>query len=267
LHNVGNALNSVNTSAAVIAGMIENSSLPGLTQTSLLLHSHASDLGFFLSEDPTGRLVPAYVTELAQVLEAERTAVVSELSSLLLNIDHIKAIVRMQQSNARATPDIGREVVMQDLVEDALKVTGDSLSWHGIVLDRQFDEGARLTTDRHKVIQILVNLLTNAKDAVIAADRVPRTIALKISSNAQSVHFSVTDNGTGIAKDNLDKIFNYGFTTKREGHGFGLHSSALAAIELGGALTASSGGLGQGATFTLQLPKHRPERIEENSNP
>jgi signal transduction histidine kinase len=58
----------------------------------------------------------------------------------------------------------------------------------------------------------------------------------------------------GIASENLTRVFHHGFTTKRGGHGFGLHSSANAAVEMGGRLSARSDGPGLGATFVLELP-------------
>jgi signal transduction histidine kinase len=64
----------------------------------------------------------------------------------------------------------------------------------------------------------------------------------------------VIDNGEGIAAENLTRIFAHGFTTKKDGHGFGLHSCVLAAREMGGSLLAASDGPGRGAAFTLVLP-------------
>lgn len=264
LHNVGNALNSVNTSAAVLAGMVESLSVPGLVKASRLLDAHADDLSRYLSEDPAGRHLPAYVSELARVLEAERESALAELSALLLNIEHIKAIVRMQQTHARAKVDISRDVAVKDVVEDALKVCGSSLRRHGIALHREFGEPSRMTTDRHKVIQILVNLLGNAKDALVDSARDNRSIVVRIGAEGDSyVTVSVIDTGCGIAREDIDKVFSYGFTTKTEGHGFGLHSSAVTAIELGGSLVAQSEGPGRGATFILKVPRQAPERTED----
>jgi signal transduction histidine kinase len=64
----------------------------------------------------------------------------------------------------------------------------------------------------------------------------------------------VEDVGEGIAPENLPRLFTHGFTTRKRGHGFGLHSCALAAKEMGGTLAVFSGGSGNGATFTLDLP-------------
>jgi signal transduction histidine kinase len=64
----------------------------------------------------------------------------------------------------------------------------------------------------------------------------------------------VTDNGIGIPAENFKRLFEHGFTTKQEGHGFGLHSCALAVRELGGDIQTRSDGIGTGATFSLRLP-------------
>ena len=83
------------------------------------------------------------------------------------------------------------------------------------------------------------------------------------------MQIAVIDTGIGISPENLTRIFAHGFTTRKDGHGFGLHSGALAAKELGGKLSVESAGLGQGASFVLDLPfappKERPEL--ENANP
>jgi signal transduction histidine kinase len=75
------------------------------------------------------------------------------------------------------------------------------------------------------------------------------------------VRISVTDNGVGIRPEHLTHIFEHGFTTRKDGHGFGLHSGAIAAKEMGGSLAVYSAGPDQGATFTLSLPLHQePEK-------
>jgi signal transduction histidine kinase len=73
----------------------------------------------------------------------------------------------------------------------------------------------------------------------------------------EAVRISVIDNGVGIPAQNMDRLFTHGFTTRQSGHGFGLHSGALAAQELGGTLHAESEGAGRGAAFILELPYMR----------
>ena len=72
------------------------------------------------------------------------------------------------------------------------------------------------------------------------------------------VEISVKDNGVGIPKENLRKIFQHGFTTRSDGHGFGLHGSAIAATQMHGSLSVDSAGDDQGATFVLRVPIRPP---------
>lgn len=87
-------------------------------------------------------------------------------------------------------------------------------------------------------------------------------MTIRVSRQDETARITVSDNGVGIAVENLTRIFAHGFTTKKNGHGFGLHSSALAAKELGGSLRASSEGPDRGATFILELPlNHKTEGL------
>ena len=116
----------------------------------------------------------------------------------------------------------------------------------------------QVQVEKQKVLQILVNLMRNARDALVESGRQGPAIDLahpnRRRSDEKKVVIEVIDNGVGIEEENLTKIFSHGFTTKRHGHGFGLHSSANAAKEMGGNLTAHSDGPGRGAVFTLELP-------------
>src|SRR6185369_8121635 len=106
----------------------------------------------------------------------------------------------------------------------------------------------------HKVMQILVNLLRNATHACNESGRENKQITVQIATNESHVRIAVTDNGVGISPENLPRLFNHGFTTRKDGHGFGLHGGAIAASQLGGKLSAQSNGPGTGATFILELP-------------
>ena len=120
-----------------------------------------------------------------------------------------------------------------------------------------------ISMDKHKVLQILVNLIRNAKYAMDATARRDKRLTVSIRLNPENfVELSVTDNGIGISRDNLTRIFSHGFTTKRDGHGFGLHSGAIAAREMGGRLYARSDGANQGATFILELPLSAPKSAQ-----
>ncbi len=262
LHNVGNVLNSVNVSADLILDRLGESKVMSLPKVAGLLEENAADLAGFLTRDPRGRRLTEYLGALSRHLGDERLFVLREVTTLRKHIDHIKEVVAMQQSYARRCGVI-ESVSPLRLVEDALELNAGGLSRHGVRVNREFDEVPDIAVEKHKVLQILVNLIRNA---ILALDEGnPPHKRLRIRStrtDAGLVRIEVIDNGIGISPENLTRIFQHGFTTRKDGHGFGLHSGALAARELGGSLTAHSDGPGLGATFVLDLPSS-PEPARE----
>ena len=253
LHNVGNVLNSVNVSATLVADLIRRSKAPNVGKLSDLFHQHRADLGRFIAEDPKGRVIPTYLGNLAEALAQEQKAILGEIESLHKNIGHIKDIVAMQQNYAK-TSGVTETVSVPDLVEDALRMNAGSLARHQVEIARDYADLPAVTVDKNKVLQILVNLIRNAKYACDESGRADKRILLRTTATDRGVEISVIDNGVGIPPENLTRIFAHGFTTRKHGHGFGLHSGALAAREMGGSLNVSSDGPGKGATFTLTLP-------------
>lgn len=253
LHNVGNVLNSVNVSATLVTDQVRRSKMVNLGKVSALLAQNTDHLGGYLTADPKGRMIPSYLATLAESLAAEHKTILSELGHLQTNIEHIKDIVSMQQSYAK-TSGVAETISVPDLVEDALRMNAGSLARHDIEIIREYKARPVFTLEKHKVLQILVNLIRNAKYACDESGRIDKQVTVRITAADDSVSISVVDNGVGILPENLTRIFAHGFTTREHGHGFGLHSGALAAAELGGSLAASSAGLGRGATFTLKLP-------------
>ncbi|MDB6005037.1 MAG: integral rane sensor signal transduction histidine kinase [Prosthecobacter sp.] len=253
LHNVGNVLNSVNVSADAVALKVRDFRVGRLRSVAALLNEHAGNLPEFLTVDPRGKALPDYLVKLAENLAAPQNAILQEVESLRDNIDHIKGVVAMQQSYARRA-GVLETFSPVELLEDAIRINSAGLTRHEVHLVRDFEEVPPILTDRHKVLQILVNLLSNAKYALehaVANRQVTVTVRL---NGTEGVKFAVIDNGIGISAENLGRMFQHGFTTKKDGHGFGLHSGALATQELGGKLTAHSDGPGLGAIFTLELP-------------
>jgi PAS domain S-box-containing protein len=253
LHNVGNVLNSVNVSSSLISGKIRNSKVPNIAKAVSLMRAHENDLAGFLTDDPKGRQLLDYLSNLAAHLAQEQKEVLQEAGSLANKIMHIKEIVAMQQNYAKSF-GILESLSSVDLVEDAISMNIGSMERHHVKLVREYAEVPPILVEKHKVLQILVNLMRNAKDACDNSDREDKQITLRVANGSNSVKISVTDNGVGIPGENMTRIFNLGFTTKKNGHGFGLHSGALAAKELGGKLAAFSEGPDRGAIFTLELP-------------
>jgi len=254
LHNIGNALNSVNTSANLAGERARKMKLPGVSKVAQLLIEQGDRLGEFFATDPRGKQLPGYLNQLAEHLQTERGELTGELDSLQINIDQIKQIVAAQQSYARVS-GITEVIPVSELVEYGLRISEAALTRHGIAVVREFMPAPPVKVERQKVLQILVNLIGNATEAINESGRPDKRMTLRVRATPEGrVQIYVTDNGVGIAPENLTRMFAFGYTTKKVGHGFGLHSSANSAKEMGGSLEARSDGLGRGATFVLELP-------------
>ncbi|WP_394841848.1 ATP-binding protein [Pendulispora brunnea] len=254
LHNVGNVLTSVTVAAATVSDQVKTSRLAALRKLSDLLQSHSGDLATFFTHDERGKLVPAYIEKLAAQFGVEQSSIQSGLATLDKNIDHIRHIIAMQQNYARGTK-LAEAVSLVELIDDAVRINSAGLERHEVRLVREFTEVHKVTVERHKVLQILVNLVSNAKYALSESTAFPKLVTIRLDQpDSEKVRIVVADNGVGISEDNMGRIFQYGFTTRISGHGFGLHSSAIAAQEMGGSLSVQSDGPGKGATFTLELP-------------
>ncbi len=253
IHSVGNVLNSVNVSAALVKDLVRRSKVSSLTQLVALLRGHAADMGEFMANDSKGKLVPSFLARLAGQLQNEQTAMVGELDSLTRNIVHIRKIVAMQQNYA-AFGTVTEPLNVPDLVDDSLRLTEEALSLHRVAVIRAYENVPPLNAEKYKVLQVLVNLLRNAQQACQESAREDRQLTVRVAHGEGRLRISVEDNGVGIPTENLLRIFNHGFTTNKDGHGFGLHNAANAATEMGGSLAVHSDGQGRGATFTLELP-------------
>ncbi len=269
LHNVGNVLNSVSVSATLVSDQLRRSKIANLRRASAMLREQNGRLVEFLTRDPKGKLLPEYFNLAIDQLAGEQVKLIEEMDSVSQHIEHIKEIVAMQQSYARVS-GAQENLAVAGLVEDALRMNSAAFERHRIQVVREFDESTpKVCVDRHKVLQILINLLRNAKYAMDGQAAHEKRLVIRVgTASPDRVKVTVRDHGVGIAPENLIKIFGHGFTTKKDGHGFGLHSGANAAKEMGGSLTAYSDGVGLGAEFVLELPVATRTRNEAmTSNP
>ncbi|MGC3961554.1 MAG: PAS domain S-box protein [Verrucomicrobiota bacterium] len=260
LHNVGNVLNSVNVSATLVTDSIQASKVSSLPKVVALLDAHTANLGQFFTSDPKGTGLPHYLRQLSTHLTQEQQRVLEELSSLRKNVEHIKDIVAMQQSFAKVC-GVSETIHVTELIEDAIRMNNVSLQRHAVSVRKDLPALPPINVDKHKALQILVNLIRNAKHACNDSGRDDKQLVISAISSETAVKISVADNGVGIPAENLNRIFNHGFTTKKAGHGFGLHSGANAAREMGGTLTVQSDGVGKGAIFTVELPFQPPQKV------
>ncbi|MES2633232.1 MAG: AAA family ATPase [Pseudomonadota bacterium] len=260
LHNVGNVLNSINVSASVVRGTISNSRIGGLTRAVDLINEHEHDLAQFIETDPRGKALWPYLNELVSALRTERQDALGDLDRLARSVEHIIYVVATQQSHAG--PSSVLEMTQpEEPLEEAIRMCASALERVGVTISRDYQSVPVIALDRQRVLQILVNLIANATQAMEDVAPQQRRLELGVSiardateAGAGRLRIAVRDHGTGIAHEHLTRIFAHGFTTRKDGHGFGLHSSAVAALEMGGKLTVFSDGPGHGATFTLELP-------------
>ncbi|MGO9199136.1 MAG: PAS domain-containing protein [Limisphaerales bacterium] len=254
LHNVGNTLNSINVSCSLVIDAIKRLSFNNLARIPLLLQENAGRLDEFLTNDPRGKHIPQYLAAIPAEFEEQKRFVLGELGQLREHVDHVNQIVAMQQSYAQVA-GVQEPVDIARLVDDAIQINAAALQRHTIEYHRDIEPLPPFLVDKHKVLQILINVIRNAKYALSDSQSPHKLMTVRVRRAADGqVEIQVIDNGIGIPAENLTRIFAHGFTTRRDGHGFGLHSGSLAARELGGALSAHSDGPGKGATFTLTLP-------------
>ena len=261
LHNVGNVLNSVNVSATLIKEKAEQSSVALLRKGVDLLGEEEETLVQFLTVDKRGKNFPKFIRNVTGQIEGERDSGLSEIESLLKNIEHIREIVSAQQSSATRQKII-ETFQVEELIDSAINVVQSSLIRHDIKIVKQIRGPIAITSEQHELIQILINLIKNAKEA--CEDSEKRRVTVSAVEASEFVKIQVTDTGVGIAPNHLSHMFQNGFTTKSNGHGFGLHAAAITATELGGSLEVFSNGAGKGATFTLRVPVVRPIALAES---
>lgn len=271
LHNIGNVLNSINVSANVIAENLKTIKVEDLKLIAELLGKNLHDIEHFLMEDDQGKNLLPYANELGTELVDSKKLMINECESLRSHLEHAKQIMRWQQSSASVKSDIWEDASPKDIFEEAYQVNASSFGECGIPIEKKYHDVAQIKTIKHKVVQILINLIANAKQSILSSGHLlmegkEALVTLSLSnvedpSNENSscsermIRFSVKDSGAGIKEEDRQNIFQFGFTTKEDGHGFGLHSCALAAKELGGSITFESEGEGQGATFIFIVPE------------
>src|ERR1700691_4961186 len=238
VHNVGNVLNSVNVSTNLLLEGLRKLKVDQLGKVCSLLRQHADDLAGFMTQPSRGKHVIDFLEALHNDLSANQIKMLDEVSSLNQCIGHIKEIVTIQQSYA-TMGGVVEDIEVNELVEDALKMSQGSFLRHGVRIRREYQTVPMITGERGKILQILNNLYRNAKHALEDSSATDKTIEIRIEAGSNgTVRLVVKDNGIGIVPENLTRIFGQGFTTRKGGHGFGLHSAANAAKEMHGSLTA-----------------------------
>jgi two-component system, NtrC family, sensor kinase len=256
LHNVGNVLNSVNVSATMLDQKTRAMAVGDLEALHGIIKEHADDLGSFLEKDPRGAHLEPFLGAVTEQIKSAQAGMTAELGTLVKGIEHIRTLVASQQDYVR-NEDVIEPVDLAEQLDRACEISSTAGGEHvaPVTVIREYADLPEARTARHKLLEILVNLIQNARQAMCDSSVTERVLTLRTERLGDDrVLLKIIDTGIGIAAENLVDVFNYGFTTKPNGHGFGLHAAANAATEIHGALRAASDGPGHGATFTLEIP-------------
>jgi len=254
LHNVGNVLNSVSVTAESIQKRIRNSKVSYLGDAVNLLEEHSNELGSFMMNQERGKKLPVFLANLSKELIDEQERCLEALEALTKHVQHVADIIQLQQSYSN-TKGLIEPTSIAELIEDAIQINAEALSRNNVEVRREIANLPAILLDRHKVLQILTNLISNGIYALSKSDKDEKKLTINVKNlDNDNIQIEVCDNGIGISEENMTRIFEHGFTTKKKGHGFGLHSTALSVNELNGSIKAHSDGIGQGAVFTIKLP-------------
>jgi signal transduction histidine kinase len=258
LHNVGNALNTVNTSAQVLADKLRRSRVSGLSKATNLLAEQKASLATFFASDPRAPKVVEYLIELAGACASEQESMLQELSTLKSRVEHINDVIRLQQSYATHT-ELLQKLDAPKLLDDAVAMHAELFALYDIQVVRQYGKFPAVAMNKSKIMQVLINLVKNGIESMISAGNPEPKMTLATRIEGERLIMEVTDSGMGIDPANAASLFRSGFTTKPNGHGFGLHFCANTISSMGGSLTARSEGVGHGATFRIELPNQTQE--------
>ncbi|MBA3813307.1 MAG: PAS domain-containing protein [Alphaproteobacteria bacterium] len=263
LHNVGNVLNSANVSVELLKEYMNQSDIKKIDNIENLLEKNLPHLPEYFRDDPQGQFIPKYLIALLQNIKKDYSLVTQEVENLGRNISHISDIIMTQNDISRAS-GLTEKVFLPDIIEAALGISTISFAQDNIHIEKKYQETPFVLVDKVKLLQVLINLIRNARDSLVENLKVDQkilTITLEQNKLTNDIIILFRDNGMGILPENLPKIFSLGFTTKEKGHGLGLHMSIINANDLGGSLSVESEGNGKGATFILTFPLIEPPSI------
>ncbi len=254
LHNIGNVLTNVKTSSHTIEIALRSSSIKNLKKGADLLEENMENIEEFLQSSKGIKLLKYLIISIKHI--EDEFGVIEENRKRLHNkINTISEVITAQQTNAATNYAMKEKADLRTIIEDALRLDIIPLKSLGNKIKKQFDPVPEVVIQKSKLIQIIINLIKNASEAMSSLPVNRRSLSISLDSNNHNVFLRITDNGKGIEKELLKKIFHHGYTTRKDGHGFGLHSCATYMSDMGGDIYAESEGINRGATFILKFRK------------
>ena len=258
LHNVGNVMNSVNVTAGMMRQKLKDQIHSQLNKAVTMLSEYEDDLGRFFTSDARRKHFMPFLRQ----LNDRSGDLLVEVQSLIENVDHVNSVVTAQRAHATTS---AQESLCEpeEIIQSAIQITTESFRESRIKLNQSFDKINPVVLDKEKLLQVLVNLLSNARNAIDKAKSNQREVSINLrAEGCHEFKITVMDTGIGIAAADIEGIFSQGFLTRNthRRYGSGLHHNAQVIQEMGGTLTATSGGKNQGASFQISLP------IQQNSS-
>lgn len=253
LHNVGNILNSINVSLVRMREFFPESNIHKLKPLSLAIIEYLNSNN--LQGDKKGALISRYLSELSELIEKESRALFEEILHVMKQFEHIRDVVTLQMDIAGVS-ELRERVDISEIVDQAIHMIFTESDYKKICIKNNIIKNITFVTQKQKLLQVLINIIKNAKEAVIEKDSDNKEISISVSheDDKSLLKIQIEDNGIGIKKNSIDSVFSMGFTTKSKGHGYGLHSSAIIVREIGGELSVDSKGENRGAVFTIKIP-------------
>jgi len=252
LHNVGNLLNSVKASVEAMEGVMDGFPVERLSKANKLLGEHMDRLEEFILKDARGKKLMQYFLKIEEPIQNACDQIGLNLKRVIDKINAINDVISAQQSYA-GVGGLSEKARLADIIEDALTMQSGTIERHKIHLIREYSEVPEIFVQKTKLVHIIVNLVKNAKDAMVELPPENKALTISITRDDRAIFVRVKDSGCGIPSENITKIFSHGFTTKKGGHGFGLHSCANYMKEMGGEIRAESEGWGKGSSFELRF--------------
>ncbi|MBU2514126.1 response regulator [bacterium] len=265
VHNIGNVLNSVKTSVQIIDNVVNNSLMINFKKANELLRENIDSLEEFICKDEKGKLLMNYYLKIEEGLDEEQLQVKELIERMRRMVDAIADIVSAQQSYT--TFDwLVEEADLRKTVSDAITVMNQQIEAFHIDLKLDFAEVPPVPIQRIKLLHVLINIIKNAGEAMASVPNHERSFSISVGYDpidSKTILIRLKDNGPGISPENLERIFSYGFTTKKGRHGLGLHSCANYITEMGGKIWAENNSSGKGTTFFLKF--RIPDKTEPTS--
>ncbi|MCX7708512.1 MAG: substrate-binding domain-containing protein [Clostridia bacterium] len=252
IHNIGNLLNSINASAVLMEELTKAPSFDDFSRANRLLAEQINDFDNFLCSDPRGKKLLQFYLKLGDSFIALKSQLFTQVNRLGDKINSVGEMITSQQNYAGVNLAL-EELDLVGTLEDAIRLLSESLEKFGIKIERKYESTPKVLAQRIKLFHILINVINNAKEAMSKTPMSERVLTLMVYEDPYGKFVSIKDRGCGIPVTELEAIFSYGYTTKKDGHGFGLHSCMSYMNEIGGSIWAESDGYGKGATFMIRF--------------